>query len=156
MYLRWHNRSAEIYQIAINTGVILKFLHRCDIANRFLGDEDEMCQMVFSSILLTVYSSVIFRSNSAPLAVQHIMCCAIIVVIAEPFPVICLLWFSSGFWLSSCWKVISPPLGLGCIWHRLTACVRSWVWTRLFLKYCQNLHRFFFFFLTESWKKMFF
>lgn len=58
-------------------------------------------QMPFSWILLTLYSSVTFRSDSTSV---------------------------SNVFLQL--EVISPPLGFMCAWHRLTVCLCSWMWTR--------------------------
>lgn len=89
--------------------------------------EDERRQMAFFCVSLTLYSSVISRSNSTSLT-------------GHTFPlVLCYCCyrhfrFFSGFWqanvsLTVIEVVLSP---LACVWHRITAFICVWMWTNHF------------------------
>lgn len=58
--------------------------------------EDQRHQMTFSSVLFTLYSIVILRSNSLSTYTCDSFHCAIVVVVVEPFLVMHHFCFSSG------------------------------------------------------------
>lgn len=89
-------------------------------------------QAAFSALLLTSYPSLIFRTDSTLLSYEiydsPLRCTITVVVVAvvEPFLVMCVSGFSSGFW-PCIMSLKCADTRFNMCWHRLTACVCSWM-----------------------------